>query len=378
MAESTATRVSAFDWLRGLAVLFMIQCHALTLLEPAHQQEALYKWLIKLDGLVAPSFIFSAGFSLALVQVRAAMAKGDRGPRIRRSIRRLSEVLGVATLVNIIWFPILSAPHRLWRLDILHCISLSLFLALPLLIGLARWPGVLRAVTLLMALVVFSLSPFGEQDLGGWNFLFNQRTEALFPLLPWAGYVYLGASAGATAAGGDVKALVRWLLLLAGLGAALWFFQGELKAAYPPHNFWATNPANAAQRWTQVLGVLLVFLFFERKVPAFAKTLPIRFIALFGASSMAAYFFHEMLLFKPLPLLGFSFYKVWGGKVDWGLYWALTAALIACTFACVLAMDRVYARYDKVMSHPAGLRAGLEEQLSLLRRSGGAKPSPNG
>jgi hypothetical protein len=368
MAEATSTRVSAFDWLRGLAVLFMIQCHALTLLKPEHQAESLYKWLVKLDGLVAPSFIFSAGFSLALVQVRAAMSKGDRGPRIRRSLRRLSEVLGVATLVNIIWFPIFSAPYRLWRLDILHCIALSLFLALPLLIGLGPRPKVLRWVTLALALVVFFLSPLAEGDFPGLNWLLNKRSDSQFPLAPWAGYVYLGASAGATVASSDIKGLVRWLLLLMGIGAGLWFCETPLKELYPPHNFWGTNPANAAQRWVLVLSVLLVFLFFERKVAAFARLPPIRFIAVFGASSMAAYFFHEMALFKPLPLIGFSFHKVWGGQADWALYWVLTAALIGWTFVCVLVADRLYAKYD----------AWLSSGRPLLRRSGGAKAQPNG
>jgi hypothetical protein len=230
---------------------------------------------------------------------------------------------------------------------------------------------VLRWVTLAMALAVFFVSPLGEQDLGGWNWLFNQRSDSQFPILPWAGYVYLGASAGAACAGGDFKALLRWLGLLAALGAVLWFFSAELKAAYPPHNFWGTNPANAAERWVLVLGVLGVFLFFEKKVPVFASTLPVRFIAVFGSSSMAAYFFHEMALFKPLPLIGFSFKKVWGGQADWPLYWVLTAAVIAWTFVCVRAMDRVYAKYDQLLQDPKRWR-------EVLRRSGGAKPQPNG
>ena len=53
-----------------------------------------------LDGLVAPAFIFSAGFFLALVQVRGA-STGSRRQRVLKTLRRLAEVLFVATLVNI-------------------------------------------------------------------------------------------------------------------------------------------------------------------------------------------------------------------------------------------------------------------------------------
>src|SRR5579871_3674398 len=98
-----AARIKAFDWLRGLAVLFMIQCHALSLLTPERRAGELARALIWLDGLVAPSFIFSAGFSLALVQARGAAA-GNRLSRVRKTSRRLLEVLFIACLVNLMWF----------------------------------------------------------------------------------------------------------------------------------------------------------------------------------------------------------------------------------------------------------------------------------
>jgi uncharacterized membrane protein len=85
---------------------------------------------------VAPAFIFSAGFSLALVQVRGATA-GARWPRMRKTLRRLGEVLLVATLVNWMWFPLLREPRWIFRVDILHCIGLSLLIAMPILAALA-------------------------------------------------------------------------------------------------------------------------------------------------------------------------------------------------------------------------------------------------
>ncbi len=344
MAPTVAARVQAFDWLRGLAVLFMIQCHAMTLLLPALKDDPLFRTLVRLDGLVAPAFTFSAGFSLALVQVRSA-ASGARSTRVRKTLRRIGEVLAVATLVNWMWFPIFREPRWLLRLDILHCIGLSLLLALPVLMLLASRPRVLRWVSLFLAAVTFGISPLLEHA-PPLDWLLNTSTGSVFGLLPWAGYVYLGASAGATAGLGQLWPLVRWVVMIGIIGAGIWLASAWFKDLYPPHNFWVTNPANCAQRWTVIMGVLLLLLAFEQKGARFAKSAPIAFVTAFGSSSMAAYFFHEALLFYRVPFVGFSFNAWWGQSCGWLKYAGLTAVLIACTYGLVLLTDRVYRRID--------------------------------
>src|SRR5207244_4386290 len=125
------------------AVLVMIQTHALSLLRPELRKGGFFSTLQWIDGLVAPAFIFAAGFSLALTQVRAALAEGGpdaRRRRVLRTLRRLAEVLLVATLTNWMWFPIFREPRWILRVDILHCIGLSLLLALPILSLLAPRP----------------------------------------------------------------------------------------------------------------------------------------------------------------------------------------------------------------------------------------------
>jgi len=345
MAPTVAARVQAFDWLRGLAVLFMIQCHAMVLLLPDLKDQPLFRTLVRLDGLVAPAFIFSAGFSLALVQVRGAASGGPRWPRVRKTLRRIGEVLAVATLVNWMWFPIFREPKWLLRLDILHCIGLSLLLALPLLVLLAPRPRVLRWVTLALAALTFGLSPLLEHA-PPLDWLLNNNGGSVFGLLPWAGYVYLGASAGATAGLGQLWALVRWLAMIGLAGAAIWIATPWFRDLYPPHQFWVTNPANCAQRWTVIMGVLLLLLWFEQKGAGLVKSAPVRFVSAFGGTSMAAYFFHEALLYFRLPLVGFSFNAWWGKSCDWPKYWALTALLIGITYLLVLLTDRVYRKVD--------------------------------
>src|SRR5437588_2536746 len=182
-------RVRAFDWLRGLAVLVMIQTHSLVLLRPELREARLFDALQWIDGLVAPAFILAAGFSLALVQVRAASGQGSRSARLRRTLRRLFEVLFVATLVNWMWFPIFREPRWILRVDILHCIGLALLLALPAFFLLAPRPRVLRWAALALAALVFFVSPYAEQVRGPLAMLANGSTGAVFPLLPWSGYV---------------------------------------------------------------------------------------------------------------------------------------------------------------------------------------------
>ena len=164
-------RIRAFDWLRGLAVLVMIQTHSLVLLKPELRAGDFFARLQWIDGLVAPSFIFAAGFAMALTQVRAAAGGGSRSRRFKRTLRRLGEVLVVATLVNWAWFPIFREPRWLIRIDILHCIGFSLLIALPILALLAPHPRALRWASLALAVLAFGLSPLTEgvpAPLGHW------------------------------------------------------------------------------------------------------------------------------------------------------------------------------------------------------------------
>src|SRR3954467_1796139 len=173
------TRVRAFDWLRGIAVLVMIQTHALVLLEPGLRAGPLWTRLQWVDGLVAPAFLFSPGFSLALVQGRGA-APGMRAARARRTRGRLGEVLFVATLVNWMWFPIFREPRWILRIDILQCIGFSLLLAIPTRAFLSARPRVLAWVALGPGAAVFDSAPFAERVRGPFAGLANGSNDSVF------------------------------------------------------------------------------------------------------------------------------------------------------------------------------------------------------
>ena len=342
-------RVKAFDWLRGLAVLFMIETHALVLLRPELRASSEARYLNWFNGLVAPSFIFAAGFSLALVQVRGA--QGVRWPRVRRSLRRIGEVLAVGLLVNTIWFGFRQQPLFLLRLDILPCIGVSLLLALPLLAGLARHPVVLSGLSLLIALGIFLVAPYGDSVTGPWADLVNAHgaLNAVFPLLPWTGYVFLGAAVGALAAGGSVYRIQAFLAGVACLGVVFFLvLSPALASVYPPHAFHASNPGNHGQRILVVSLVLIGLLLLESRLPERGqKGLWGRFLDTLGTNSLSGYFFHEMLIY--LQVGGISLAVLAKDKLGWGLYLLSWLGLVLVTTLLLKAVEWVYPRYEALL-----------------------------
>jgi uncharacterized membrane protein len=223
---------------------------------------------------------------------------------------------------------------------------LSLLIALPILALLAPHPRALRLSSLLLAALAFGLAPLFEQVPAPWGNFVSFRTGSVFPLLPWGGYVYLGAAVGAACAADGIRATVKWLLALAAVGVALWIATPHISALYPPHEFWVTDPTNHARRWTQVCLIALALLAAEQRWQGpWRASLPVRFVEVFGTSSLAGYFIHEMLLYYRLA--GFSFERVWGNACSWPLYWLVLSLLIVCTFALTWVTDKVYQRADR-------------------------------
>lgn len=90
-------------------------------------------------------------------------------------------------------------------------------------------------------------------------------------------------------------------------------------------------------------GLILVLLAAEHGAPRTAKRgRVVGFLEVFGSSSLAAYFGHEVMLFK--DVFGLCFSRFWGKSAGWITYWALTAALIALTYAFTWCVAYVYER----------------------------------
>lgn len=208
-ALSDPTPSRRCDWLdliRGWAVIVMIEVHCVNVWL---HKGMIPEWLNYLNGLVAPSFILAAGYSLALSTFRPDGTLRPFGP----TARRLGFILLCAYLLHapgltLAEWTVLSTLQRyreLFKIDVLQCIVFSL-LILQGLARVIRRPMVFAGVALAAAVGVAWASPHlwraGVAD-GLWmpiRGLVNGNTDrgvmALFPLFPWFSFAAFGAVLG--------------------------------------------------------------------------------------------------------------------------------------------------------------------------------------
>ena len=294
------------DWLRGIAVLIMIEAHTLdswTLL--ADRQSLWYQRAIILAGFGAPLFLFLAGIALML----AAGSRIRRGLTIeqaaRAALRRGAWVFLLAFLFRLQAFILGGAQNlkSILKVDILNIMGVSM-LAGAVALGFTK---TLRAKALFFALATVAIAmatPLIREAL----FLnavpdpieaYFRPLQGLttFTLFPWAGFFAAGCVVGAwldTAGVSDADArLNRWLFMIGAAVALAGYLTSMLPPIYPRASFWTSSPTFFFLR----LGILVM------SVPcAFALSRIWRGAALqeFGRASLFVYWIHVELVYGVL------------------------------------------------------------------------------
>lgn len=200
-----AGRLDAVDWLRGLAVVLMIQTHLYdSWVSPAGKLTEAYWWSRFLGGIPSRLFLLLVGVSMA-IRFEGQLAKNvDRGAMVRGAARRGLEIVLLAYLFRFQEYTLGGWGGNwidLFRIDILNCIGASMivvgFIAAPRRGRPQTW------VALGAALVFIGLGPiigpayfpsFLPRPLT--SYLGGQRPMAWFPLFPWAAWPLVGVALG--------------------------------------------------------------------------------------------------------------------------------------------------------------------------------------
>jgi acyltransferase len=238
-----AHRVIFIDLARALAVVLMVAGHTSSALLANDYREGQWfdVWTFQ-RGLTSALFLLLAGFAFSVATTRHWSSHLHMSATVLRRVRRfaLFVVLGYGLHFPVLHFSELAATTEAqWQsfvvVDVLQLIGISL-IALQALVLLARTRRVfiLAAFAAATALVVASPATWRTD----WTALaplpvaayFSPATGSLFPLFPWAAYVFVGAAAGQLYArwgAANLMSFARWGMLAPGIvlvaiGSALW------------------------------------------------------------------------------------------------------------------------------------------------------------
>jgi uncharacterized membrane protein len=123
-------RFPFLDWMRGLAVVIMIQCHVFNSFARMDVREGgPYVLSQFIGGMAAPLFLFMAGMTFAFQLDSLERREPNRWRRWRFSLRRAGYILGIAFLFRFTnW--VASLPHsdlgEITKVDILNCMGVGM------------------------------------------------------------------------------------------------------------------------------------------------------------------------------------------------------------------------------------------------------------
>jgi uncharacterized membrane protein len=197
-------RIEAVDWLRGLAVLLMIQTHLYdSWCNKAAKATAFYGWTRFIGGIPSRLFLLLVGVSMAIKFEGQLAAKVERSTMVRVAAKRGVEVIVLGYLFRLQEY-ILGGCwdwHDLYRVDILNCIGASMVVASVITAPIRGKPAYLA--TALATLAVVALGPIiGPHHFPSYlprpltSYLGGERPMAWFPLFPSLAWPLVGVLIG--------------------------------------------------------------------------------------------------------------------------------------------------------------------------------------
>jgi uncharacterized membrane protein len=297
-------RFPFLDWMRGLAVLIMIQCHVFnSFAAQSVRSGGAYVLSQFIGGMAAPLFTFMAGMTLAFQM--DSQDRKQRGPAQRwlAALRRAGYVWGIAYLFRLTNC-LASIPHTDWheltKVDILNCMGLSMavFSAAAALDGRTR----ARCVAL-GALAVAAASPLvANVDWGATPSLIQEylapgHGRGRFAFFPNAAYIGFGLAAGTIVrhtAAERFERLMQWAFLLGlmlVIGAQ--YFSNIPYSLYTKSNFWTDSPSLILIRTGIALLVLAGCYLWTEYVASAGWS----WMQVLGRNSLMVYWVHVMLVY---------------------------------------------------------------------------------
>jgi uncharacterized membrane protein len=302
-------RFPFLDWMRGLAVVLMIQCHTFNAYaRPDVRDSGAYVLSQFVGGMAAPLFLFMAGMTLAFQMESAAKRETGRLARWLTALRRGAYVLGIAYLFRFSnCVAMLPRPdwNELTKVDILNCMGLAMlccsFIGIFDLKGRVRFALLAAAGVAALSPIVANL-PWGNTPAIIQEYLAPGQGQGRghFPIFPNAAYVAFGIAAGSVvriAASERFDRLMQWSVLI---GFALVFtgqyFSNIPYSLYTKSSFWTDSPTLVAIR----CGIALLLTAGSYLWTEYGARPRWSWMQTLGKNSLMVYWIHLMLVYGDL------------------------------------------------------------------------------
>ena len=299
------------DLLRGWAVLVMIETHVTnTFLIPAVRLQPWFGTLNFINGIVAPSFLFVAGYSFAIVGQRKWKDYLLINGVFWKQVGRILQIWAVGYALHLPFFSFNKLAFLIgwdewrsfWPVDVLQCIAVSLLFML-LLVMIARSHRVFLVLLCLAGCAVAFASPAMSTmnvdrllSLPFSNYI-NSLHGSLFPVFPWMSFVLFGGATGQLFA--FLKAKMpegKFFMRVFAVGIALIVLSiiANIQPVkiFPHYDFWGASPEFLFVRLGIVLMILSTLWLWERTARS-ARSI----VSLLGSESLVTYTGHLLVIY---------------------------------------------------------------------------------
>lgn len=326
----------------------MIETHVVNaLLLPEIKNGTNFKILTFINGLVAPSFLFCAGFALAISLSRKWNQYVYLENPFWKYIQRLIFILIVGYSLHLPFFSFRKLlnlnDNNAWvsffQVDILHTIAVTL-IALTLLAAIFRKQNAFMIAAGLIGLFLIFSAPIirsfdYSQSVVWLRPYFTPQYKSQFPIFPWSAFLIGGSLIGFIFIKAREHQNERKMFLLTAMfgifsivvSIVIEFLPFSL---YAEHNFWKASPEFFFVRFGIVLLLLTGLWKYETRKGFSGKS----FLSIFGQESLLVYVVHLLIVYG--YTYPWSFIRYFGPTLNYlesiGLFIILTGVMFIVAY----------------------------------------------
>jgi uncharacterized membrane protein len=304
IGDQPVKRFPFLDWMRGLAILVMIECHTFNSFTRMDLREGGPYILTQfIGGMAAPLFLFMAGMTMAFQMESLERKESRHMARWLVSLRRAGYILFIAFAFRFTnW--LFSVPHaslqELTKVDILNCMGVGMAVLAALATSSTRQrPRAAAAAGVLIAAIspLMTALPWAGTPALLQEYLVPGQARGHFPFFPWVSYIAFGLAVGPVvkrSSADRFDRLMQWSTLIGGVMIlAGQYFSNLPFSFYPQANFWTDSPALISIR----TGVCLLAMAGAYLWTEYAAGKGWSWMQALGKNSLMVYWIHVMIVY---------------------------------------------------------------------------------